>query len=514
MSGIYDEIRIAIHMVWRRRWLALGVMWAICLAGWLVVALIPNAYESSARLHVQMQSLLPEKVGISTGQQMADIDQVRQTLTSTENLSKIVRSTDLGAQAGNDRDVAGMVASLQRNITVKSPQDNMFEIGVRTSGGGLTDAQNARLAQTVAGKLVDLFVAEGLAGGRQENGQTIAFLDGELSRREKGLREAEQSRAEFEQKYIGMLPGVGSIAQRMDTARGELQDVETNLAAAQSSLSALSGQMGGTPATIASPVAGGGGVGGARGRIAALEAQISDDQAKGWTEAHPDVIAARQQIARLRGAAAAEGRGGVVAGGTPNPMYMTLRSMMAEKQATVAALTARRAQITGDMAQFAAKQAEEPGIAAEQARLNRDYDVLKAQYDKLLSDREDVRLRNDVATRTDPISFRVIDPPALPRVPATPNRPLLLALVLVLGIAGGIGAAFAQGQLRATYATPERLARSVGLPVLGSVAEVVMPAAVVERRRRLMWFAGGAGALVGCFALLLVVEFVQRGLMA
>ncbi|TVV76130.1 XrtA system polysaccharide chain length determinant [Sphingomonas solaris] len=514
MNGIYDEIRIAVHQVWHRRWLALAVMWGICLAGWLVIALIPNSYESGARLFVQMQSILPEKMGISTGERMADIDRVRQTLTSAENLERVVRSTDLVVQAGNAGDVDEMVARLQRNITVKSPQDNMFEIGVRTSGGGLTDAQNARLAKTVTEKLLDLFVAENLAGDRAETGDTIRFLDGELARREKALQVAEQARAAFEQKYVGLLPGVGSIAQRMEAARSESQDVEANLMAAQSALSALNGQLGSTPATVAAPSFGGGSVGGARGRIAALEAQISDDQAKGWTEAHPDVIAARQQINRLRGAAASEGRGGSTVGTTPNPMYMTLRSMQAEKQATVAALTARRAQIGSDMSQFAAKQAAEPGVVAEQSRLNRDYDVLKAQYDKLLSDREDVRLRSDVATKTDSISFRVIDPPYLPRVPVSPNRPLLLALVLVLGIAGGVGAAFAKAQLQTTYATAERLARASGLPVLGAVGEVLTPANIVDRRKRLVWFAGGAGALGACFALLLLVEFVQRGMMA
>ena len=272
--------------------------------------------------------------------------------------------------------------------------------------------------------------------------------------------------------------------------------------------------MAGTPASVAGPSFGGGSVGGARGRIAALEAQISDDQAKGWTEQHPDVVAARSQIARLRGQAATEGSGAASAGMTANPLYMTLRSMQAEKQATVAALAARRAQLQGDMAQFTSKQIEEPGVAAEQARLNRDYDVLKAQYDKLLGDREDVRLRSDVATKTDSISFRVIDPPYLPRVPVAPNRPLLLALVLVLGIAGGIGAAFAKAQLRTSYATAERLAKASGLPVLGAISEVLTPTKIVERRKRLVWFASGVGALAGCFALLLLVEFVQRGLMA
>ncbi|WP_156678218.1 XrtA system polysaccharide chain length determinant [Sphingomonas profundi] len=514
MNGIYDEIRIAVHTVWRQRWLALAVMWGICLLGWLVIALIPNSYESGARLFVSMQSILPEKIGISTGDRMADIERVRQTLTSAENLEKVVRSTDLVTQASSDRDVGDMIARLQRNITVKSPQDNMFQITARTSAGGLTDGENARLAMTVVQKLIDLFVAENLAGDRVETSQTIQFLDGELARREKGLQDAEAKRAAFEQKYMGMLPGTGSVAERMTAARSELQDVESNLVAAQSALAALNGQMASTPATVAAPSVGGGSVGGARGRIAALEAQISDDQAKGWTEQHPDVIATRQQIARLRGQAASEGRGGGTAGTTPNPMYMTLRSMQAEKQATAAALSARRAQLANDMAQFAAKQVEEPGVAAEQARLNRDYDVLKQQYDKLLGDREDVRLRNDVANKTDAISFRVIDPPYLPRVPVAPNRPLLLALVLVAGIAGGIGAAFAKGQLRTTYPTAERLARASGLPVLGAVSEVLTPANVVDRRKRLVWFASGAGALVGCFLLLLVVEFVQRGLMA
>lgn len=514
MNGIYDEVRIAIHTVWRRRWLALGVMWAVCLAGWLVIALIPNSYESGARLFVSMQSILPQKIGISTGDQMADIERVRQTLTSADNLEKVVRSTDLVAQAGGDRDVADMVARLQRNITVKSPQDNMFAITARTSAGGLSDAENARLAMTVVQKLIDLFVSENLAGDRVETSKTIQFLDGELARREKGLQDAEEKRAAFEQKYMGMLPGSGSVAERMTAARSELQDVESNLAAAQSSLAALNGQMAGTPPTVAAPSFGGGSVGGARGRIAALEAQISDDQAKGWTEQHPDVIATRQQIARLRAQAATEGSGAASVGTAPNPLYMTLRSMQAEKQATAAALAARRAQLQADMGQFAAKQVEQPGVAAEQARLNRDYDVLKQQYDKLLGDREDVRLRNDVANKTDAISFRVIDPPYLPRVPVAPNRPLLLALVLVAGIAAGIGAAFAKGQLRGTYATTDRLAKASGLPVLGAVSEVLTPANIVERRKRLMWFAGGGGALIGCFALLLLVEFVQRGMMA
>src|SRR3546814_18105468 len=89
----------------------------------------------------------------------------------------------------------------------------------------------------------------------------------------------------------------------------------------------------------------------------------------------------------------------------------------------------------------------------------------------LLADRDDVRLRGDVQSETDAIKFRVIDPPSNPRVPAAPNRPLLLLAVLVVGVGGGVGAAFAKGQLRTTYSTATRLERATGLPVIGRSEE-------------------------------------------
>ena len=51
MKAILEEVRIGIHAVWRRRWLALAVAWSIALIGWLAISLIPNTYESTARIY-------------------------------------------------------------------------------------------------------------------------------------------------------------------------------------------------------------------------------------------------------------------------------------------------------------------------------------------------------------------------------------------------------------------------------------------------------------------------------
>src|SRR3546814_16960623 len=77
--------------------------------------------------------------------------------------------------------------------------------------------------------------------------------------------------------------------------------------------------------------------------------------------------------------------------------------MQAEKQAMVAALSARKAQLASDLARLTSTQTSDPGIVSEQAQLSRNYEVLKDQYDKLLADRDDVRLRGDVQSETDAI---------------------------------------------------------------------------------------------------------------
>ncbi len=511
MNSLYEEFSVALHSVWKRRWLALLVAWGVALIGWLAVSSIPNRYESKASVFVQNQSLLPGKMGITENEQRDGIENITQTLTAADNLEKVVRRTDLAQLAATPRDIANLSAGLRKSIEVTAIQDNLFEITAESANTSLSNAQNAKLSRDIVQKLLDLFVEGNLAGDRVETAQALKYLDGQLATREKQLQEAEARRVAFEQKYLGMLPGAGSPSMRMDVARSELGQVESSLMAAQGGLNATNAQLASTPAatTTQGSFAGGG------GRAAQIEGQIAEGQARGWTDSHPDMLALRRQLGSARAAdrAASGGRGsgGVTAS---NPVYATIRSMQAEKQAQVAALAARKAQLQAEMAQYTVKQAQEPGIAAEQQAINRDYDVLKTQYDKLLSDREEVRLRGSLQTDTNAVKLRVIEPPFLPTAPAAPNRPLLLALVLAAAIGAGVAAAFGMSQIRSTYTTAGRLERASGLPVIGSVSEVTTSPQRAERRKKLRMFAGATAALFALFALLLTVEFVQRAMVA
>ncbi|RED15670.1 XrtA system polysaccharide chain length determinant [Parasphingopyxis lamellibrachiae] len=513
MNGIYEEIRIALHAIWQRRWLALAVAWGVAVLGWLVIALIPASYTSQARIYIQQETVLSNQVGVTDREQRAMMERIRQTLASTGNLEQVVRETDLAQQATTDAQVRSLASQLRQNITVAAQQDpnnigrpsNVFEISASWSGPSL--------AQQINQKLIDVFIEESLAGTRQEATQSVAFLDRQIAERETRLQQIEERRANFENEFSGSLPGVGTISQRMDQARSEMQNIENDLAAAQSSLNIVQAQLAGTPATTSVPgtfVPGGG-----NARLNALQSQLADAQARGWTDQHPDVVALRSQIARARAQGGGGGGGRQVGGSTSaNPLYTSLRSMLADRQATVAALTARRDQLRAGLDQIERQRRTNPGALAEQQQLDRDYLALQTQYNQLVADRERLRLRGEVVTETDSNTFRVINPPSMPSAPTAPNRPLLLILVLMAAIAAGIGAAFAQSQLKTSYPTARRLGNGTGLPVLGAISEIISPTQKEVRHQNFRRFAAGTAALFGVFVLLMVVEFVQRGLAA
>lgn len=505
MNNIYDEIRSAIYSVWHRRWLALGVAWGVCLLGWLLVGLIPNSYESKARIYVKLEDVLSDVTGVPTSNKR-DIERVQQTLTSAVNLEKVIRGTPIGAEITDPKQMEGAVLSLGKRIKIESTKENLFEITVTYGDGGNSDAANAKIAQAIAQKLIDIFREENLAGNRGEMSTSLEFMDQQLAQRQKELEAAEQKRLAFEAANPSLAKGGISPIQRIESLRSELRGIDADLAAAQSALAGINGQLAGTPRYLPAT----GQVGGARGALADAQAHLSSLRARGLTENHPDVIAARNQVNMLKQAAAGEGGGG----GIPNPAYASLESIKAERQANVQALTARRASVQSELNQLTAQQFTNPEALAEQQRINRDYDVLKQQYDKLLQDREELRLRGQVETEHNSIKFQVIDPPTTPRSPVAPNRPILLLGVLIVGLGAGAAVAFAVGQLRSTFATTAKLERTLGLPVLGAVSATLTDAGRALRRKRLRYFYAATGGLGGVFVLLLALEIVQRSMVA
>ena len=65
---LLGEIRGAL----RYRWLAIGATWAACLIGWSLVMVLPNVYESNARIFADTRTALtPVIKGLAIEQDVA-----------------------------------------------------------------------------------------------------------------------------------------------------------------------------------------------------------------------------------------------------------------------------------------------------------------------------------------------------------------------------------------------------------------------------------------------------------
>ena len=58
MNSLKSQAMPVIQMLWRQKWLAVGVVWLVCTVGWIGVAFIPTKYESAARVYLNADPLL------------------------------------------------------------------------------------------------------------------------------------------------------------------------------------------------------------------------------------------------------------------------------------------------------------------------------------------------------------------------------------------------------------------------------------------------------------------------
>jgi polysaccharide chain length determinant protein (PEP-CTERM system associated) len=166
-------------------------------------------------------------------------------------------------------------------------------------------------------------------------------------------------------------------------------------------------------------------------------------------------------------------------------MLQQLNVSLSQAEAQVASMRIRVEEYATRVARLRAQSASVPEVEAQLAQLNRDYQVNKENYQKLLERREQARLSGDLSSATDMLNFRVIDPPTVPLQPAGPNRLRLFSLVFVGALVAGIAVAFLMSQLRPTFLSQSTLREVTGLPVLGSISMNWTAEQTIRRKRRL-----------------------------
>ncbi len=481
-------------VAWRRRWIALATVWAICLGGWFYVTTIPNQYQSSARLYVDTGAVLtPLLRGIAIDSSTAnDVDILQRTLLSRPNLEKLISKTDLDAQATTPQAREAMIRLLSTAIRILPQTRNLFTIEYTST--------NPRLARDVVQTIVTLFIESATGTSRGDMDSARQFLERQISSYETKLRAAEQARAAFQVKYADLLPGVQGGASRLDAARDQVTTLKGQVIDATTRRDLLKQEMAQTPPLLVTEA----GTASAAGPSALAEAERNLAQLRlRFTDKYPDVVAAQSLVATLRaggGAGLAPRAAGVPAPGSrsvPNPVFEQMKVRLIDAESGLASLQRQANEAVVDEARLATVARGAPGVQAEYVNLNRDYDVLRKNYDELLARRESMRIGSAADEEADKVKLRIVDAPQVPGVATGPQRLLLTVGVLIAGLGGGAAVIVLLVQLDASFYSLQDL-RGIGLPVLGGISMQV-------RRRAAPRYRGVLGFAV--VALLLLVTF-------
>lgn len=132
--------------------------------------------------------------------------------------------------------------------------------------------------------------------------------------------------------------------------------------------------------------------------------------------------------------------------------------------------------------------------------------VVKSELEIAQKRREELKTALEQAIQAHPELFEVVEPPAEPTAPFSPDRMLLHTLVLLSALAVTVVLAIIVNLLRPTLTTAHELQKVTGLPVLGSVRVIDCPAYRRTHRLSRIAFAAALASLGAVFVIVVMLE--------
>jgi len=504
MEELTAQLLAYLKGIWKYRWIAVITAWIIAVGGWVIVYKLPDDYQASARIYVDTQSVLkPLMSGMTVSpdlQQQVSI--MSRTLISRPNVERVIRMVDLDIKAKDIKDQERQVKDLMDKIQLGAAgRDNLFTISYSNP--------TPKLAKDVVQSLLTIFVEGGL-GDKQDSSSAIRFLDEQIQSYEEKLIVGENNLKAFKQKNIGLMPQQGSdYYSQLSQAEEDINKAKLELREAEQARDAIKRQItGDEPVLLVDQDESGSSAVNVEldSRIAELNKNL-DLLRLNYTELHPDIVSTKRLITQLEERKKEEAklvRPSADPGKNYSPMLQQLNVALAEAEADVASMSARVDEYTARYNRLRSLSNAVPQVEAELAQLNRDYQVNKSNYEKLLERRESAKISGQLGSSTDLMSFRIIDPPTVPDTPSGPNRGRFYSLVFLGAILAGIGLAFAINQIRPTFHSQASLREVTGRPILGSIPMIWTSTEKIKRRKRLYAFGLSLLSLLGLYGALMV----------
>ncbi len=432
------------------------------LAGFLISYALTPRYTSTATVLVTGQKVPSDYVQpvitSDFAQRVQTLSQQILSPTKLRNMMQILETGDPAKFKVADR--AKTISQIQSNMQV-SPVITSMSQAATSSPAAKTRKPNASnepvpgfnvayydsdpvRSQRICNALAQLMVDENLRTRSDVATSTTDFLSRQLADAKQTVDDQDAKLAAFKNKYMGQLPTdvdnnarmLTSLNTQLDATTQTLNRAQQDKAYTESMLaqqtaawrSSLSST---NPATLEQ-------------EITQLQGQLMQLQAR-YTDDHPDVIKTKADIAEIEkklkevNAAAAAGTSdnSEKASGSEPPEIRQLRLQIHQYQAVIEQATNDQKKLQAAINRYESYTAMSPGIEEQYKQLTRDNDTAQAFYKDLLGKRSSAELGTSMENQQEGEQMYVAATAPPSDVPGFPNRPLLAAGGMGVGLAFG-----------------------------------------------------------------------------
>jgi len=473
-------------MIRRRAGMVAATAGAVTLLSVFIAAILPNEYESSATLLVEPQEISENLV--KSGIEGRDINDrlhiIQMQILSRGRLSRVIDDLHLYPEKSQEmtrEEVIGLMRDavklepilpeLEQSILNRRRdiEINTFRLSFRY--------YNAKVAAAVTNRLANDFIDEHIRERVALSGGTSEFIQSRLDDLKKSISEVEKQIADVKSKNTGSLPeDLAANQQLQQRLLDRIRDARGDQAIAESDRAFYGHQM----------TTGAGDYNLFRrdtpeSRLEALRLQLGEYKSRGFTDKHPDVVSAKQEIAQL------EAKVAETASGKDDVLSVAQQNASAEQQRAAlraASAKAEAERLSAQLTDLEKLIAAEPRVAEQLAALERHHESLFKSYQEFSDKNLEANVSADMERRQKGERFQVLES-AFPAPEASaPNRPVIVIVGILLGLAFGAALALVLETADTSFYTGRSLQEQLRIPVLAAIPVVELASDALHRRRR------------------------------
>lgn len=451
-----------ILQIWARRkwWLLAGFLLAVATSASLIFAL-PNLYRSSTTVLLGQDAI--EGAFIAEGR-ANQLDQrlhvIQQELLSREQLLSLIEKFDLYQGLRQAVPTEEVLDRMRKDIHISQATTSQVSLQrgqsapmqVRIGYQGWSAQQVADIANALA----DIYRQKYEAIRIGQVSRTTDFLRAQLDEVEQRMNAQELQISTFRNDNLGQLPqqeGMNlATLERLNSdlrLNGERQIQLLNRPSQNSA-----GEFGSVVGTAG------------ESRLEVLERELTVMSAR-YNERHPGIIRLKDEIRQLKKEETdSEDQGTVNPGVSVVEEHARLREEESRLRAAITSLQ-RRLQLS-------------PEIDQALTQMSNSYNAIREEHLILLRRYQDARLAQSLESQQTQ-QFQVLETALPPDLAAAPNRLRLMAMAIMLTVAGLAAVVFVVEQMSQTFHSTNDLRNFSSLPVIATIYRVYTPSEGLKR---------------------------------